>query len=311
MRIGIIGAMDEEIALYQAAMKKTTSSVRAGITYWEGILAGQNVVLCKSGVGKVNASVCTQILIDQYQVDRVIFTGVAGAVHPELEIGDIVVSTDCLQHDMDVTALGFQPGQIPYQEKWVWEADAELVRLAVRAGETIGGESRVIEGRILSGDQFLADREKVKRLYEQFSAHCTEMEGAAVAQVCAMNEIPFVIVRSMSDKADGSAHVNFVEFTKLAAERSFAIVSGMLQNMTPQSAQVIVYSTKGCIDCDLVKQYLKQRGIDHEVRDVMERQEYRDEVERFGFLGVPVTVVGDKAVKGYNPAELDQLLQKG
>ncbi|UFJ39322.1 5'-methylthioadenosine/adenosylhomocysteine nucleosidase [Brevibacillus humidisoli] len=309
MRIGIIGAMDEEIALYHTAMTETVSSTKAGITYHEGKLAGQSVVLCKSGVGKVNASVCTQILVDQYQVDRVIFTGVAGAVHPELNIGDIVVSTDCLQHDVDVTALGFQPGEIPFQEKWVWEADDELIRLAVAAGKTVGEGVRVLEGRILSGDQFLADREKVNQLYKQFAASCTEMEGAAVAQVCAMNGVPFVIVRSMSDKADGSAHVNFAEFTQLASQRSFAIVTGMLDQMKPQAAPVIVYSTKGCVDCEMVKQYLQEQGIAYEVRDVMERQEYREEVERFGFLGVPVTAVGDKAVKGYNPAELEQLLR--
>ena len=228
MRIGIIGAMDEEIALYQTAMRETAAVVKAGITYRQGELAGQSVVLCKSGVGKVNASVCTQILIDQFQVDRVIFTGVAGAVHPQLEIGDLVISTDCLQHDVDVTALGFQPGQIPFQDKWIWEADAELIRLAVAAGEKLGQGIRVVQGRILSGDQFLADREKVNRLFEQFEAACTEMEGAAVAQVCHLNRIPFVILRSMSDKADGSAHVNFAEFTKLASERSAAIVRRML-----------------------------------------------------------------------------------
>lgn len=310
MRIGIIGAMEEEIALYQQAMTEKDKVVKAGIVYQQGELAGVPVVLCKSGVGKVNASVCTQILIERFQVDRVIFTGVAGAVDPQLEIGDLVISTDCLQHDVDVTALGFQPGQIPFQEKWIWEADAELVRVAVAAGEKLGEEVRVVKGRILSGDQFLADREKVNRLYEQFAAACTEMEGAAVAQVCAMNEIPFVIVRSMSDKADGSAHVNFAEFTQLAAQRSYAIVTEMLKRLAPQPASVIVYSTKGCSDCELVKSYLEEKGVAYEVRDVMERQEYRDEVERFGFLGVPVTVVGKKAVKGYNPAELEQLLRE-
>jgi len=308
MRIGIIGAMDEEIALYLQAMGETKSATKAGITYHEGSFQGQTVVLCKSGVGKVNASVCTQILIDQFQVEQVIFTGVAGAVHPDLNIGDIVVSTDCLQHDVDVTPLGFEPGQIPFTDKWVWEADPRLIQLATGAAEAIGGDVRVVTGRVLSGDQFVADRDKVQWFHQQFQAFCTEMEGAAVGQVCSMNGIPFVVVRSMSDKADGSAHVNFVEFTKLASERSFAMVSHMLKQL--EKPGVIVYSTQNCIDCNLVKQLLTEAGVAFEVRDVMSKKEYQEEVERFGFLGVPVTVIGDKAVKGYQPEELKKLLEK-
>ncbi|MCK9905730.1 5'-methylthioadenosine/adenosylhomocysteine nucleosidase, partial [Frankia sp. Cpl3] len=184
-------------------------------------------------MGKVNAAITTQMLIDQFAVTQILFTGVAGAVHPQLAIGDIVVSTDCLQHDVDATALGFKPGQIPFTEKWVWEADSALIKLAVQAGEKQTEDVKIVTGRILSGDQFVADREKVQWLAEQFQAHCTEMEGAAVGQVAAMNGVPFVIVRSMSDKADGSAHVNFAEFTHLASQRSYAIVMEMLRSMTP------------------------------------------------------------------------------
>jgi adenosylhomocysteine nucleosidase len=132
------------------------------------------------------------------------------------------------------------------------------------------------------------------------------MEGAAVAQVCAMNNVPFVIVRSMSDKADGSAHVNFLEFTKLAAQRSYEIVRHMLAS---GSAEVIVYSTQNCVDCNMVKQWLTAKGVSFEVRDVMTSRAYQEEVERFGFMGVPVTVKGEKAVKGFHPAELEQLLE--
>ncbi len=308
MRIGIIGAMDEEIALYLEAMGQTKQTGKAGITYYEGEMEGKSVVLCKSGVGKVNAAVTTQILIDHFQVERVIFTGVAGAVHPDLNIGDIVVSTDCVQHDIDVSALGFAPGQIPFTEQWIWKADEELMQQAIEAGKGIEAGIQVVSGRILSGDQFVASREKVQWLYEQFQAHCTEMEGASVGQVCAMNGIPFVVVRSMSDKADGSAHVNFVEFTKLASQRSYAIVRNMLTADSHSAAQVIVYSTQNCIDCNLVKQWLSAKGISFEVRDVMTSRAYQEEVERFGFMGVPVTVLGDKAVKGYQPAELEQLV---
>lgn len=228
--IGIIGAMQEEIELVLAQLHNTTSEQHAGITYHRGVFQGKTVVLTRSGVGKVNAAVCTQILINSFKADAIIFTGVAGAVNPNLNIGDIVVSTSSLQHDVDVTALGFPRGTIPYQEMSEYPSDSELVKLAVEAGNTVY-PGRCHKGKVLSGDQFIADRTVVKRLYEELGGACTEMEGAAVAQVCFMNTIPHVIIRSMSDKADGSAHINFAEFTVEAANRSFAIVNEMIQQL--------------------------------------------------------------------------------
>ncbi|QOS99104.1 5'-methylthioadenosine/adenosylhomocysteine nucleosidase [Brevibacterium sp. JNUCC-42] len=236
MIIGIMGAMDEEIALYQEDMQNKRAVKKAGITYHIGEFHGQKVVLCKSGVGKVNAAVCTQILIQEFQVSQVIFTGVAGAVHPDLHIGDIVISTDCMQHDIDATSLGFQLGEIPYEKTWCWIADEKLKGLAMNAGYQLEDDIQIVAGRILSGDQFIADRNKVQQLSETFQASCTEMEGAAVAQVCTMNEVPFVIVRAMSDRADGSAHVNFLEFTKLASKRSYQMVSHMLRTFEKEGA---------------------------------------------------------------------------
>lgn len=228
--IGIIGAMDEEIKLYKDGMEGIQETEKAGIAYYTGKLKGKEIVLCKSGVGKVNASVCTQILIDQFKVSKVIFTGVAGALNPTLDIGDIVVSTDCQYHDMDVTALGFKRGEIPFSGKSIFAADSQLISIAVQASQEVV-DGKTITGRILSGDQFVASRELVKTLHEELQGDCTEMEGAAVAHVCDMNQVPFVIVRAMSDKADGSAHVNFTEFTVLASNRSFEIVSRMLSNL--------------------------------------------------------------------------------
>jgi len=184
----------------------------------------------KSGVGKVNAAVCTQILIDAFAVDAIIFTGVAGALDPTLDIGDIVVSLDAMHHDMDATALGFPRGTIPFHPASVFAADPALVRIALESGRELYRE-RIVTGRVLSGDQFVADRETVRRLHEELQGTCTEMEGAAVAQVCAMNGIPFVIVRSMSDKADGSAHINFQQFTAWASERSYRLIERMLQKL--------------------------------------------------------------------------------
>ncbi|HZG54937.1 5'-methylthioadenosine/adenosylhomocysteine nucleosidase [Paenibacillus sp.] len=225
--LGVIGAMDEEVERFLLRMEDAVETVKAGIRFREGEWNGKRVIVCKCGVGKVNAAVCTQLLIDTFGVEAVIFTGVAGAVHPELNIGDIVVSTDCLQHDMDVTPLGFAKGVIPYAEESTFQAEPSLVEAALAAGESLyPGLTRA--GRILSGDQFVASRESVASLHRDHQGACVEMEGAAVAQVCRMNGTPFVVLRSMSDKADGSAHVNFPEFTKLAAERSAAIVERML-----------------------------------------------------------------------------------
>ncbi|WP_438446712.1 5'-methylthioadenosine/adenosylhomocysteine nucleosidase [Gorillibacterium sp. sgz5001074] len=228
--VGIIGAMKEEIDLLERQMEVAEVCTRAGIVFIRGRFQGKDAVVCKSGVGKVNAAVTTQLLIDAFGAEAVIFTGVAGALDPELEVGDIVVSVDCVQHDVDVTALGFPRGTIPFQETSVFTADPDLVRLAEEAGRKLF-QGRAKAGRVLSGDQFIADKAAVAGLRESLQGACTEMEGAAVAQVCHMNGIPFVVIRSMSDKADGSAHVSFAEFTVLAANNSYRIVEEMMKGL--------------------------------------------------------------------------------
>lgn len=226
-KIGIIGAMDEEIASLLRLMEDVRSHTHYQITYYEGRLEGTPVVLYKSGVGKVNAALCTQVLIDRFQVQAIVFTGVAGALDPKLEIGDIVVSTECQEHDVDVSALGFAKGIIPYQEVSVYPADSKWIGWAVKAGETLEGV-QVIQGKVLSGDQFISDLGKVKELRGQMEGACVEMEGAAVAHVSHLAGIPYVVIRSMSDQADHSANVNFTEFTQLAAKRSSEMVCRML-----------------------------------------------------------------------------------
>lgn len=225
--VGIIGAMDEEIELYQKEMTEVDELEKAGLMYYRGKWMGKDIVLCKSGVGKVNAAICTQILIDHFKVQSVIFTGVAGGVDPILNIGDIIISTDCLQHDIDASPLGFKRGDIPFAATSVFKANETLIQLAERSAQSVEGV-HAVTGRVVSGDQFIADRERVKSLYEQFEAACVEMEGSAVGQVCYLNHVPFVIIRSLSDKADGTAHTNFLEFTALASERSFQIVKEMV-----------------------------------------------------------------------------------
>ncbi|SFL48440.1 adenosylhomocysteine nucleosidase [Paenibacillus sp. 1_12] len=229
-KIGIIGAMKEEIALFLEHMEQVETTEKAHIQFLEGLFHNQRVVLCKSGVGKVNAAVTTQILIDTYGVDSIIFTGVAGAVHPELNVGDIVISSELMQHDMDVTALGFPRGTIPYEESSLFVSDERLKKAALDASNELF-PGRALVGRVLSGDQFIASRDTVAKLYSELQGACTEMEGAAVAQVCAMNSIPQVVIRSMSDKADGSAEVNFAQFTVQASENSYRIVDHMLKHL--------------------------------------------------------------------------------
>lgn len=223
--------MAEEIGLLLDQMQSKSIHRHVGIEYVAGTFHDHQIVVCKSGVGKVNAAVCTQLLIDRFGVEAVIFTGVAGALDPQLDIGDIVISRSSVQHDMDVSPLGFPRGIIPYQEVSEFPASPHLISLAEQAGERVF-PGRCSVGKVLSGDQFIADRGLVKQLHDTLGGTCTEMEGAAVAQVCYMNGIPYVIIRSMSDKADGSAHVNFAEFVEAAANRSFAIVDDMIRHWT-------------------------------------------------------------------------------
>lgn len=230
--IGIIGAMDVEIELLKSDLNLNEKKERAQMVFYQGELKGKDVVLVKSGIGKVNAAVCTQILVDDFSVDKVIFTGVAGAVDKELDVGDIVISTDTIQHDVNSTAMGYELGEIAEMNKIRFEADQNLISLARDAGGKLiedGADIKVVAGRVLSGDEFIADDEKVEWLKEAFDGYCAEMEGAAVGQACFLNDIPFVIIRSMSDKADGSAEVDYSTFMKKAAKRSYRIVEEMLQ----------------------------------------------------------------------------------
>lgn len=228
--IGIIGAMDEEIALLLQGLEEQEKAVQAGLTFIKGRFHGKEVVVCKSGVGKVNAAVTAQILIDRFSVEAVFFTGVAGALNPALDVGDIVISSSCQQHDMDCSAIGIPRGLTPYQEVSDFPADSRLIKLAEEACARICKDHKFRVGRVLSGDQFIANKETVRFLHESMGGACVEMEGGAVGQVCYMNSVPYVMLRSMSDKADGTADVNFAEFTAAASKRSFEIVENMVQH---------------------------------------------------------------------------------
>lgn len=223
--------MDEEIELLLAELQNRQDITFPGATLHKGVLDGVEVLLTRGGIGKVNAAMTTTYLLMQ-GASRVIFTGVAGGVHPELRVGDIVVSTDLVQHDVDVTPLGYQPGTIPGEAPG-WQADPHLREMALSAAKDVEGV-QVVAGRVASGDQFIASREGVQRLWKEHQAACAEMEGAAVAQVCAKAGVPFVVIRSVSDTADHDANVDYRTFMPLVARHAKQVVRGMLSRLSAE-----------------------------------------------------------------------------
>ena len=200
----------------------------AGMRFCRGMLCGTPVVVVQCGIGKVNAGICVQILIDRYSADRVINTGVAGSLNADINICDVVVSSEALQHDMDVSPLGYDQGMIPGLGK-VFAADPAMSRLACECAKKAAPDIRVHMGLILSGDQFIAGRQAKDALASAFGGLCAEMEGAAIAQACTLNHVPFVVIRAISDKADDSGHMDYRAFVDQAAVRSAKIVMEMLR----------------------------------------------------------------------------------
>ncbi|WP_368503532.1 5'-methylthioadenosine/adenosylhomocysteine nucleosidase [Alkalihalophilus sp. As8PL] len=231
MKVAIIGAMNEEIERMLTEMEVEETIHYASVRFYKGKMLGRDIVLCKSGVGKVNAALTTQVLIDRFGITHILFTGVAGALDERLDVGDLVISTSAMQHDLDASPLGFKRGEIPmFEGDSDFRASEALLTYAEKAAEVLGDRT-VITGRVLSGDQFIADAEQVAELRKTFNGACVEMEGASVAQVATMNKIPFVIIRSMSDKANGAASMSFTEFTDIASEQSHILVKSILQQL--------------------------------------------------------------------------------
>ena len=227
-KIGIIGAMEEEVTALREKLADGKMLRKASMDFYSGTFNGVEAVVVRSGIGKVNAGICTQILADIYGVDAVINTGIAGSLKAEINIGDIVISTDALQHDMDATGFGYEPGVIPRMEISCFQADAELVEKARAACEESVPGIQVFTGRVVSGDQFISDKKVKARIIGQFGGMCTEMEGAAIAQAAWLNQIPFVIIRAVSDKADDSATVDYPTFERQAIAHSVALVENFV-----------------------------------------------------------------------------------
>lgn len=225
--IGILGAMECEVEGLIAKLLEPQRISDGNFTWYRGELSGRQVVIGKCGVGKVLAAASTQRLIDTFSPTALICTGVAGALDPELEIGDVVVSLDCVQHDMDATPLGVPRGQIPYTEYFTLAADPGLI---AAIADFSSPEYRVRQGRILSGDQFVTHimRQTHGEFFASLNGMAVEMEGAAIALVCRLNLVPFLVVRTVSDRADDSAVMDFDSLAALVAPRSCAVVEHLL-----------------------------------------------------------------------------------
>lgn len=226
--IGIIGAMEEEVRTLIDSMDEKEVYTQAAMTFYKGILNKKQVVVVQSGIGKVNMAVCTQILVDKFQIDAVINTGIAGGLYKDLKVGDIVISSDALQHDMDAVAFGYEPGMIPRMETSIFTADQKLIREAQETCREVNPEIGCFVGRVVSGDQFISNNEKKHFLIDQFGGYCAEMEGAAMAQAAYLNQIPFVILRAISDNADQEAAGTYEEFEEAAIKHIVRLVLGIL-----------------------------------------------------------------------------------
>ncbi len=227
-KIGIIGAMELEVEELKAKMELRSTIEKASMEFMEGTLNRTEVVIVRSGIGKVNAALCTQILCDVFQVSHIINTGVAGSLKNEIDIGDIVISTDALHHDVDVRVFGYPLGEVPQIGRLSFPADEHLIEIASSTCRKVNPDIQVYEGRIVSGDQFISEKQIKENIINSFQGFCVEMEGASIAHAAFLNHVPFVIIRAISDKADDSAEMDYPTFEKAAAAHSAALVEHML-----------------------------------------------------------------------------------
>lgn len=228
MIIGIIGAMDEELEILLKELKPERKEIKAQMEFNSGKLWNRDVVIVRSGIGKVNASVCAQILVDDFNVDNIINIGIAGGTAENVMPGDVVIADSLVQHDMDATFFGDKLGQIPRLDTYDFKCDEVLVKKAKDACCNFT-QSKYFVGRIVTGDQFIDKSEKLRWLSEKFSALACEMEGGSIAQVCYLNHIPFVIIRSISDNGSTGVHMDYEKFKPIAIKNSTEILRGILK----------------------------------------------------------------------------------
>ena len=235
MKIGVIGAMQMEVDNLQANMTDTKVVEYSGITFVEGKIDGKSVVAAKCGIGKVFAAICAQTMILEFNVDMIVNIGVAGSLTKDLSVFDVAVATNVVQHDMDATGFGYRKGQIPQMPVFFFNADDNLRRLAAEVCKEVNPDIQVFEGRIASGDQFVCDQGVKDNIVKEFSAYAVEMEGAAIGQAAALNGVPFLIIRAISDKADDSATMDYPTFEAQAIEHSVKLVESFVSRI-PEDA---------------------------------------------------------------------------
>lgn len=229
-KLGIIGAMEQEVESLLGIMENKTATLKAGSTFYDGILEGLPVTVVQCGVGKVNAAICAQILCDCFGVTHLVNTGIAGSLCADLDIGDLVVSQDAMYHDFDCVNFGYPYGKVPGMDVISFPADDTLIGYAFAAAESVNpGHTKI--GRVASGDQFVADQEKKNQIIAATVGLCTEMEGAAIAQTAYRNQIPFVILRAISDKADDSAEMDYPTFERIAAHRCAQVTQTLARRL--------------------------------------------------------------------------------
>ena len=229
-KLGIIGAMEIEVAILKSKLENPRVTRVGPMEFFEGRLAGCEVVIVMCGVGKVHAAMCTQVLCSNFGVTHIVNTGVAGSLNAELDICDVLVSTDAVQHDMDVHYLGYEVGRVPGLDTTAFTADEKLMKLAFEVSEEIRpGHTRL--GRVATGDQFVCSDGQKAKIIADTGASCTEMEGGSIAQGAYVNQVPFVILRAISDKADGSAERDYPTFEKLAAANCAAVTEALAKKL--------------------------------------------------------------------------------
>ena len=234
-KLGIIGAMQVEVEILLGLMEEKTARTVAGSEFWQGRLEGLDVVVVQCGVGKVNAALCAQILRSCFGVTCLVNTGIAGSLCAELDIGDLVVSTDAMYHDFDCTRFGYPYGRVPGMDVTAFPADEAMAQLAFGAAEAVNpGHTRM--GRIASGDKFVAEQDVKDAIIAATGGLCTEMEGAAIAQTAYRNGVPFVILRAISDKADSDAQMDYPTFEGLAAHRCAEVTRLLAKRLTQEGS---------------------------------------------------------------------------
>lgn len=230
MRIGIIGAMEAEVSILRDQLMDRSDSKLAGSEFYTGTIGGQEVVLLKAGIGKVNAAVGTTLLIQEFKPDYIINTGSAGGFDRDLNVGDVVISTEVRYHDVDATIFGYEYGQVPRMPA-VYTPDQKLLQEAAQSAQKISG-IQVATGLIASGDSFMNDSERVEFIRRHFpDMAAAEMEAAAIAQVCYLFEVPFVIIRSLSDIAGKDSKQSYDQFLVTASKNSADLILLMLEEL--------------------------------------------------------------------------------